>query len=108
MLAHDFYVLDAVVLHQLALEPVRQLQTLYKRFAWVVVPRVMVTLDIAVPVIQIAWIVKPAGVVNVEVVAVARVDVAGIEIQVPSPTVSTVCLRPIMRGEIGPNNQRSA
>jgi hypothetical protein len=50
---------------------VRQLQALYERFTRVVVPRVKVTLEIAFPVIQVAWIVKRAGVVDVEIVAVA-------------------------------------
>ena len=75
---------------QLALDPVRQLQASYKRFARVVVPRDMVTLHIALTVIQVTRIVKPEVVVYLEVVAVASVDVAGIEIQSDSPTVFTV------------------
>jgi hypothetical protein len=40
-----------------------------------VVPRIPLTLELPLTVIQVAWIVKPALVVDVEVPAVARVGV---------------------------------
>ena len=56
----------AVVLNQLALQAPRQFQALYKRVARVVVPRVVISLEVALSVILAAWIAKPARVVDVE------------------------------------------
>ncbi len=61
----------AVVLHQLALKPAGQFQALYERVAWVVAPRVVVTLEVPFSIRWVARIVKPAHVVDVDVVAVA-------------------------------------
>ena len=81
----------AVVLNQLAVHAARQLQALYERLAWLVVPQVTVTLNVPLSVAWVARFVKPALVMDVEGVAVARVGVVtGIEIQLPSPTASTV------------------
>jgi hypothetical protein len=61
----------SVVPHQFALHATRQLQALHKRIARVVAPRVGVTLEVLVAGVCVARIVKPARVVDVEVVVVA-------------------------------------
>lgn len=50
----------AVVLHQLALKATRQLQAVYKRLPWIMVPWVAITLEVSLSVLAVAWIVKPA------------------------------------------------
>src|SRR4029434_6058761 len=52
----------------------------YKRVSRVVVPRVALPIELALTVVYVAWVVTPAHLLDVEVVALACVDVPRVEI----------------------------
>lgn len=95
-------VVTIAVPYQLALKAARQFQTFCERVAGIVA-RVAVTFEASFSVIRGAWIVKPARVVDVEVIAVSLAGVVTkIEVQSALPDGIRPLITPDYRRRLTP------